>query len=613
MIIFLVLLALIAPIIILPPLQDEVVLPKLAATAALSGAALVWGAVLLARGRWPAGRWPATLWAPVAIFVAVNVLALIFALDWRWSLMGEHLRYQGLATTLLYVLLFAVAAVAVRTTGDLRLLLLGLFAGALGVAIYALIQKAGLDWVDWAGRPQDRPFATLGQPNALGAFLVAAATASAFLVLTARERWQRAVLGVGVAAMLFALFFTVSRSAYLGLGAVVLLWGAAASYRFLPAVREPGRRFARRFGLVALAGVPLVLALVAVFFIVLPQGRVAIITDANNEAVQGRLSLWRLSLEMTADRPLLGHGQDAFTLLFSSYRDRPDLPGIGTNNVEPESSHNFFLDLASGTGVLGLLAFLVLVGAVFWHAGRRALRTDDGPLQVALVALSTALVGYLVALFFGFSEAMTSWVFWLLLGATAGLLRKTAEAPRRNDEPRAWGAPAPGLAAIGLALVGAVALGWAGTLTAADLAAGRAGQAALRGEHQDAVRLAGRAVSLNPLQRTYLVQEAQGYEQSATGDKATLEQAIDTYETVLRRFRPGAFDVLNLAMAKLQLARMEGTPVEETFGLFERAVELDAHNLVLRRFLADLYDDLGYEGAALLHRVVIFCWSGDCD
>ncbi|MCH7697903.1 MAG: hypothetical protein IH865_03040, partial [Chloroflexi bacterium] len=226
---------------------------------------------------------------------------------------------------------------------------------------------------------------------------------------------------------------------------------------------------------------------------------------------------------------------------------------------------------------------------------------------------STALVGNLVAVFFGFSEAMTNWVFWLLLGATAGLLRKTAEAPRRNGERRGSGALGSALAAIGLAVVGAVALGWAATLTAADLAAGQAEQAARRGEHQAAARLAGRAVTLNPIQKTYLIQKAQGYEHSTNGDEATLEQAIDTYETVLRRFEPGAFDVLNLATGKFQLARMKGTPVDQTFGLFERAVELDPFNEVLRRFLADLYDELGYEGSALTHRIVIYCWSVDCD
>ena len=70
---------------------------------------------------------------------------------------------------------------------------------------------------------------------------------------------------------------------------------------------------------------------------------------------------------------------------------------------------------------------------------------------------------------------------------------------------------------------------------------------------------------------------------------------------------------MNLAMAEFQLTQIEGTPVDQTFSLLERAVELDPFNEVLRRFLADLYDELGYEGSALTHRIVIYCWSVDCD
>ena len=66
MLFFLVLLAIIAPIVVVAPLQDDVVLPKLATTAAFTGAALLWGALMLARDRWPAGRWPATLWIRIS-------------------------------------------------------------------------------------------------------------------------------------------------------------------------------------------------------------------------------------------------------------------------------------------------------------------------------------------------------------------------------------------------------------------------------------------------------------------------------------------------------------------------------------------------------------------
>lgn len=645
MIVFLISLCIMAPLLILfvDPLhdynpvttvhmQDGMVLPRLAVTAAFTGGALIWGAVLLARGRWPAGRWPATLWAPVLAFVVVNLLAAAFAVDWRWSLMGEHLRYQGLATTLLYVLLFAVAAVAVRTTRDLRWLLLALLLGALGAAIYALIQKAGLDWVEWSGRALDRPAATLGQPNTFGAFLVAAISASAFLLLTVRQRWQQAALGASVLTMLFALFFTISRSAYIALFVVLVIWSVAAVLWFV-FLRHGRRPSPAQWAATGVAGVgaatlavAVAVAMASLVLVLFPQGRTGLEEAAErlrssdeitSESVGGRLSLWRLALEMTGDRPLLGHGQDAFTIRFAEYRDRPDLPGIRVDNVEPESAHNFFLDLASGTGVLGLLAFLALVGAVLWHAARRALSTDDERLRVALLALSTGVVGYLTAIFFGFSEAMTSWLLWLLLGATAGLVARVSPAGGQRAQPaREWGAFASGMAAMGLALVGAVALGWAATITAADLAAKQATAASLRGEHEAAVRLAGRAVTFNPLRKEYLGQRAQAYERSARTSMdraAALRRAIETYEQVLRRFQPDAFTVLSLATASYELARVEGMSVENTFDLFEQAIELDPFNVVVRRFVADRYEELGYDEIALGHRVTIYCWKVECE
>lgn len=628
MLFFLVLLAIIVPIVVVAPLQDDVVLPKLATTATFTGAALLWGALMLARDRWPAGRWPATLWMPVVAFLVVNGLALIFALDWRRSLMGEHLRYQGLTATLLYVLLFIVAATAVRTTRDLRWLLLGLFVGALGAAIYALIQKAGLDWVDWSGQALDRPAATLGQANAFGAYLVAVINASALLILVARERWQRVAIGVGVLAMVFALIFTLSRAAYVAAFVTLVIWSVAAIlwFRFF---RLGARPRTTQLALVGSAGVAIALLLVvlaSLLFVGLPQGRSALgqaaarveaAGELHDESVEARLSLWRMAIRMTADRPLLGHGQDAFTIRFPEYRDRPDLAGIGTSNVAPESAHNLFLDLASGSGMLGLLTFLALIGAVLWHAGRRALATDDSALRATLVALSAGVLGYLVALIFGFSEAMTSWAMWLLLGATAGLLATPSPAPEPGfRESPQGGTLASGIAAVALALAGVVALGWAATMIAADLAAAQARDATGRGEHAAAARLASRAVTLNPLRDDYLAMEGQAQERAAAGAverEEALERAVETYETLHRRFEPSAYHTLLLAMATHQLAQLEDTPIEDTFDLFEEVVRLDPYNAPLRQFVGDHYERLGFDDLALQHRLEVLCWTVECE
>ncbi len=648
------------------------VLPRLAATAFFTGGALLWGAYLAAQGRWPSGRWPVTLWAAAVIFVIVNVLALLFAADWRFSLMGEYQRYQGLATTLLYVLLFAVTAVAVRTTRDLRWLLLALFIGAVGSAGYASLQEieilregrltadAGPDWIPWSGQSVDRAFGTMGQANVLGSFLVAATSATVFLALTAKERWQQVAFGAGVALAVLALFFTESRSALLAGGLVVLLWGAMAAWWFLPKFVGSERRSAARVGILAGVTLPLVVLLVMVFFTGLPGGRVAVASDENSQPVEGRISLWRLGLEMVTDRPLLGYGQDAFSVKFSSYRDEPDLPGIGTDSIDPESSHNLFVDVASGTGLLGLLAFVGLVGAVFWHSGRRFLATEEPELRLGLMALGGGVIGYLAAVFFGFMEATSGWLFWLLLGAMAGLVayvapedtqeangvdgaeeerlsrrerRKAERAQKKKYVALAAREPEmlrSGVGAMVLSLLGAIAIAWAATIIAADIAAGQATAAASRGEHAEAARLAGRAVSLNPLQRRYLFQEARAQENVALrmsqssedpaeeqslreAEEAALREAVAKYELLTRRFEPEAGDLINLATVRLKLAQVTGAEVAEVLPAVETALQVDAYSTKIHLDAALIYERAGNDDRAYVLRAEAYCWGTECD
>jgi len=608
-IVFLILLAIIVPILRVEPLQDQVVLPKLAATATFAGAALIVAAVQLVRGRLQLPRWPAPLWVALAVFAVVNVAAFGAAVDWRWSLLGEYQRYQGLATTLLYVLLFAAAALAVRETRDLRWLLLAVFAAGAGTAIYALVQKADLDPFEEHFRNTGRPSATVGQANAFGAYLVAVLGASGFLFLSTRRRWQQSLLAAGALLMLFALLFTQSRAALIALISVAVMGAMAGAlwWRFYRLGRRPQPR---QLAITAAGGVGVALMVVvlgaAVFVTAGPgqaaAGRFQDVGQSQDESVGGRLSLWRMAARMTVDRPILGHGQDAFTFLFAEYRDRPDYPGIGTSSLAPESAHNLFLDLASGTGVLGLLAFLALIGAVLWYGGRRMLEGDDAQLRLALFALCAGVIGYLLALFFYFSEAMTTWLLWLLLGAIAGLLAERSAAPR-------LALPAAGLA---FAVAGAIALGWAATLVAADLAAAQAGDAVLRGDFANATRLIDRAVGLNPLMKTYLTQKAQVYRSAApagAGRVEGLQRAIAINQTLQRRFEPGAFDLIDQALMEFELAQVQNTPVEETFPLFEQAVDMDPYNILIKTFVADFYESQGFADEALAHRLEILGWA----
>ena len=240
-------------------------------------------------------------------------------------------------------------------------------------------------------------------------------------------------------------------------------------------------------------------------------------------------------------------------------------------------------------------------------------------------------------------EATSGWLFWLLLGAMAGLLaqtspelgeesleeeggerRRRSRKERRRDRERrreerlkreAAAQPnvlVSGLAAIVLSLLGTVALGWAATITAADLAAGQAQLATRGGEREAAARLAGRAATWNPLRKAYLSLEAEAHERTAD-----LQQAVETYEKLVGRYEPGALDVLNLARAKVRLAQTEERPLEEAFPDvgrdLERALALDPFSLELHLAVADLYDRIGNALRAYELAAEAYCWGISCD
>jgi len=593
---WLALLAVVVPLVVVEPLADQLVLPRLAATAAFVGGGLLWLAYMAARGKGQAWSLRPAVFLPLLAFIIANVAAAAFAVDRRVSLLGESERYQGLFPSLLYVALFLVSATFVRTRRDLSIVLGGLFVAGATVAGYALIQQLGLDWIHWVQIPEGRIGSTFGQPDVLGAFLVASLAATAGLLAGRASAW-RWPLAVGAAVMVVALLLTWSRAGWIG--------GAAGAV-ILAAFLIRGVRWTWFGVLCVLLG----LILGGALFATVPQGRgvasrgaerVVSATDFTDTSVAMRLGLWRSALEMMADRPAFGGGQDSFPILFSKYR-WPSQPGIGTDNVRPESAHNIFLDMGTGTGLLGLGAFVWLVGAVLTVSWESASLCSDRRLYCGLVGSIAAIVGYVSVLFFGFAEGMTTWVLWLLMGAAVGAGGSLASSHRQVAT--AWRWP-PRWAFGATALVGGfAALVWAATLVGGDLAAGEAQRAASVGDLEGAVRLSRRASTLNPLERQYLLDRGQyEYDLAAVSSEsaAWLERSEATYERVIRDFAPDAYSLLMLASVRGELADLRAEPMEDVYRLLEEAVALDSYNLAVRQEVAGMYAWLGNEAMSQFH------------
>jgi O-antigen ligase len=295
-------------------------------------------------------------------------------------------------------------------------------AGGTLAAGYAIAQRAGLDPI-WPTLPHDRVFSTIGQANALAAYLVLAIPL--VVALAGRRRVTQVAAAAVVALMLVALAFTLSRGGYLGtaittivMAAAILLWRRQVTTR-------------RRVGIAALVGIGALIAVLAVPDTRAVVQRVAtralLTADLSESSTQIKLDLWAVGVAIAADHPVVGVGQDGYVLVFDEYRDQVLSPERAAHmaRFRPESPHNVYLAVADGAGLPALAAYLTIVAAV--GGGLiYALRTIQEPRAwLIAAALLAAVCGHLVTDLFMTAETTGSILFWTVLGIGAALAGAT--------------------------------------------------------------------------------------------------------------------------------------------------------------------------------------------
>lgn len=356
--------------------------------------------------------------AALLVFGGWNLLAWWLAQDRAHAMVGERLQYQGLAVAAAYVVFLLSAWITIRSPRRRTLLLLAVAAGGTLVAAYALAQRAGLDPI-WPTLPLDRVFSTIGQANALAAYLVLAVPL-VFAVAGQRRSTQLAAASV-VVLMLVALAFTLSRGGYIGAATMaIVMAGAFVLWRRGLATR-------RRVGIAAVVAIGALVAVLAI-----PDARAvaqrvvtrALLTaDLSEGSTQIKLDLWAVGVAIAADHPLVGVGQDGYVLVFEEYRDQVLSPQRAAHiaRYRPESPHNVYLALADGAGLPALAAYLTIV-AVVGGGLIRTLRTIQEPRAwLIAAALLAAICGHLVTDLFMTAETTGSVLFWTVLGIGAAM------------------------------------------------------------------------------------------------------------------------------------------------------------------------------------------------
>jgi putative inorganic carbon (HCO3(-)) transporter len=106
------------------------------------------------------------------------------------------------------------------------------------------------------------------------------------------------------------------------------------------------------------------------------------ITDENYASIE-RLAFWKAALAMWRDHPWIGVGIGNYAVAYPAYSLPKWRMALG-------HAHNYYLNIASETGLVGLLGYFLLWGTAFWQIGQRVRRALAGyPKALALGALGT--------------------------------------------------------------------------------------------------------------------------------------------------------------------------------------------------------------------------------
>jgi putative inorganic carbon (HCO3(-)) transporter len=370
---------------------------------------------------------------PALAFLGVSTLSTLLSGDIVRSLIGAvPYRYDGLLSLAAGVLLFYAAARFLDSWAKMRVFLVAGVATAVLIAIYGILQIFGLDPVSSLGIPwfttepvsgplapwypvADRATSTFGHGIWLAAYLTLMMGAALALYFRTEARWERGLWLVALAIMGACWIYTYTRGAMLGV-AVTLPIVMFLAYRRLGTVRP-----------LLLPSIVVATTIIAAQLLS-PQSMNVLnrfgsanlaptlqeIPEGGDLSVTTRLLMWRDTIPVIMERPLLGHGPDNFAEPFKRHEGE-DLRAFFPGGETVDKAHNEFLQVAATTGLLGLAAYLWIFVSYFRHA----YRSGGWP----LLALSGGVLAYILQLQTAFTTIATGVTFWAILGVSVAIVR----------------------------------------------------------------------------------------------------------------------------------------------------------------------------------------------
>lgn len=204
---------------------------------------------------------------------------------------------------------------------------------------------------------------------------------------------NKAILILLSLPLLFTFYLTNARNAVLGLITGFIIYGALKNRYFL-------------VGLVLIIGGFLLLAPLPV------KERIMSIADMNHPSNHSRFVMWETGLKMIKDNPIIGIGDVDIKKAYEQYK-KPELHGEGSH------MHNNVIQIALTTGLLGLAAWLIWMGYIFFRQIKLYISSKHNQFLslMAVVSIASMFAFQVSGLTeWNFGDAEFAVVIWFNLG-----------------------------------------------------------------------------------------------------------------------------------------------------------------------------------------------------
>ncbi len=147
--------------------------------------------------------------------------------------------------------------------------------------------------------------------------------------------------------------------------------------------------------------------------------------DTETDISNRRFSLWESGIEIWKTSPIFGVSQRYIKQY--ALDKLPDTYMVNNDSGEFDSTHNMFLDVLVGQGVVGLGILLAFFGSVAWLLIKRFLRDKQNIKSVYYITLFSGLVVLSCSCMFVldvlYLNSASTFMFWSMLGLFTRLLR----------------------------------------------------------------------------------------------------------------------------------------------------------------------------------------------